>query len=143
LPPMNERERRDYSDETWLMAGPSEAELELSPIGKITLEMLKNSKPVGDGVQRMDGVSSPELVPYDTNAAVPAEQPIPPIPPPPGPSDDLFERMEQERAAKLEREQTNPPWKWDMLKPSAPDKSLRPLAPSDWDNDLDNNRPIY
>jgi hypothetical protein len=135
LPPMTAKEKDNWASAVWASAKlPSESDLEKSPIGRATLAMLRANAPVAAQKAEPAGTVAPEPV-----AAV-AEPEIPPLQPPPCVSDDLGERMEQERAAKRERERTAKPWKWDMLKPSAPDKSLRPLAPSD---DFDNNRPLY
>jgi len=142
LPAMNEKERREYLDETWRLADlPSEEDLLKSPVGLATLEMFKNSKPMGGEIQAK--AESEGDAPYPDPAA-PAEPEAPPkLEPPPGPSDDLGVRMEQERAAKRESEQlAGPVHKWVAAKPSTPDKTLRPLAPSDCNADA-NNQPIY
>lgn len=53
LPPMSADERRRYYDEMWLWSLPSD--LEKSPAGLATLELLKNSKPVPREIQKPAG----------------------------------------------------------------------------------------
>jgi hypothetical protein len=134
--PRTADERVQWATDLWLNAPTTEA-LALSPAGRQILEMVGDSKPL----PKYDVVKTDAMAVVGPEPA-PTEQPIPALQPPQGPSDDLGERMEQERAAKRERERNAPPWKWTELKPSAPDKSLRPLAPSDWNSDS-NNDPIY
>jgi hypothetical protein len=140
LPPMNEKERREYLDETWRLASlPSEAEMELSPVGRATLEMLKNSNPMSGEIQaKPEGAATP-VVPGP--AAPPVEPAIPPREPPPGPSDDLGVRIEQERAAKRESEQlAGPVHKWVKAEPTKGTGDRMPV--SDWNSDA-SNQPLY
>jgi len=126
-------EQIQWQTDIWLNA-PSVAQLALSPAGRQILEMVGNSKPLAkDDIVNRDAILAPE-------PAAPAEPAIPPLQPPPGPSDDLAVRLQQDHDAKVERERNAPPRKWDMLKPSAPDKSLKPLPP---DESFDDNSPIY
>jgi hypothetical protein len=136
-----DKEPVPWEDSSWNPANmPTLAEMALSPAGRRTLELLGPTPKDSKTKSAEPEVTVAPVVPEPT--APSAEPAIPPLEPPPGPSDDLGVRLEQERAEKREREKTNPPWKWDMLKPSAPDKSLRPLAPSDWNSDA-SNAPIY
>ena len=137
LPPMTTKEKENWASDVWAAAKlPSEADLEKSPIGRQTLAMFRANPPM---------TVAKKAEPANVTPVAPVAAPEPTIPklePPPGPSDDLGERMAQERAAKVERERNAKPWKWTELKPSKPDKSLKPLAPSDWNSDS-NNSPIY
>jgi hypothetical protein len=126
-----------WTTECWLTTRlPCDEDLAKSPIGRATLAMLQANQPMS-----VEKKTEPEVIVAPVMPEPkPADLAIPPLQPPPGPSDDLGVRMEQERVEKREREKTNPPWKWTELKPSTPDKSLKPV--SDWNSDA-NNDPIY
>jgi hypothetical protein len=82
LPPMNERERREYYDETWKLAGlPSEEDLLKSPIGKATLEMLKNSSLPKEVQTKAEGNAPVAPDPAAGGSESPAEPEVDPVNP--------------------------------------------------------------
>jgi hypothetical protein len=126
LPPMNEKERREYYDETWRLAGlPSEEDMLKSPVGLATLEMLKNSS-LPKEIQKAEpeGNVAPEPA-AGAEQTSPAVEPVNPhlaalnwppkaSPPPKAPEDDGQRHL------------------WQAAQPSKPDTSQRPI--SDWDS---------
>jgi hypothetical protein len=126
-------EQIQWMTDVWQAAKlPCDEDLAKSPIGKATLEMLKNSKPMGGEIQATpEGTVAPEPVP-----AIPAEPEV----------DDTNDYLKKLNWPPKPTTKPDPiddtPHKWQAAKPSPPDKSLRPLAPSDWNSDSSNN-PIY
>jgi len=122
-----------WQTDIWLKA-PSAEELALSPAGRKILEMVADSKPVGDGVTLTDSISAPASPATESqvvaNAAMPAIEDD-------GVNDYLrkldWPPQPQKPTPKVEEDET--PHKWQAAHPSKPDKSLKPLAPSDWDSD--------
>lgn len=139
---MNERERREYYDEVWKLAGlPSEEDLLQSPAGVATLELLKNSKPVGDDNGIPDSISpEPPATEAQVANASPPEPAVEPVNPylqkiswPPKGS--LLNQPPKDSAD----EQRNSIWpRYTAGRPSALDTSLKPLAAEDFDA----NKPI-
>jgi hypothetical protein len=142
LPPMNERERREYYDETWKLAAmPSDEDLLQSPIGRETLAMLRANAPM----------SAQQPEPAATVAQV---DPEPAASEPEAPAAPATEPVNEHLAAlawppksqhtpqpKPEESPRDSIWpRFVAGRPSTPDKSLRPI--SDWNADS-NNDPIY
>jgi hypothetical protein len=136
---ITDKEPISWADSSWNPVNmPTLEEIKLSPTGRATLELLRANAPMS--AQQPEPAAT--VAQAEPQPAPPAEPEAPPkLEPPPGPSDDLGVRLEQERAAKRESEQlAGPVHKWVAAKPSAPDKSLRPLPP---DESFSNNDPIY
>jgi hypothetical protein len=141
LPPMNEKERRAYLDETWILASlPSEEDLLKSPIGKATLELLKNSQPLPGAPQVSDKPVEATDAPV-TNASSPAIEPDDGVNPhlrqlhwPPKPTAQPPKPVNDEPP----RDNLRP--RYVAGRPSTPDTSQRPLPP---DESFSNNDPLY
>jgi hypothetical protein len=131
------QERRDS---IWKVGFPSEEIMKLSPAGRLTLELL--------GSQSKEIQAKPEgnvapVVPGPEPEPAPAAEAVPPEIPDDGINRHLKQLNWPPKSTPQPKatEDDGQPHKWVAGTPSPPDKSLRPI--SDWDNDLDNNRPIY
>jgi hypothetical protein len=139
LPAMNEKERREYLDETWKLASlPSEQDL--LPIGRETLAMLRANQPVtvekkaesvivGNPTHSSQAEGT-ESVGNPTVSAEPVNEYMSKLDWPP----------KSQQPSPKAPEDDDTPHKWQAAKPSAADKGLRPLPP---DETFDNNSPIY
>ena len=138
LPPMNEKERREYLDETWRLADlPSEEDMLQSPIGRQTLAMLRANQPVGVEKKVESGVN---VSPVDSEPITPVEaiSATPEQPPDDGVNDYLKKLSWPPKATPTKPVDDGAKRMWVAGTPSKPDKSLRPLPP-----DLGENEPIY
>jgi len=130
LPPMNEKERQEYLDETWRLANTTSLEdMKLSPTGLATLELFAACKPVGDEVTSQMSPNSPA-----TDAEVQAES-APPEPVVEPVNEHLARlnwppRSTQSPAKPVEDDGVE--HKWQAARPSAPDTTLKPLAAEDF-----------
>lgn len=141
LPPMNEKERREYLDETWRLADlPSEEDLLQSPIGRMTLQILDNSKPMSGEIPA-EAMAALERLRSKPGPAAPAE-PEAPLSIPDDGVNDYMKKLDwppkSTPTPKLEPDEE--PHKWVAGTPSTPSKDQTPV--SDWNSDASNN-PIY
>jgi hypothetical protein len=132
-----------WTTEAWLTGRlPSEPDMEKSPIGRATLEMLKNSKPMGGEIPA-EAMAALESLRSKLEPTVAAPIPLAPGEPAETPNEfaSQLANWPPKGSQPKAMEQDEQPRKWVAGTPSTPDKSMRPLAPSDWDSD--SNSPIY
>jgi hypothetical protein len=136
LPEMTVNERAEYMNETWRLANTlSGADMEKSPAGRATLELIKNSKPMGEEVQaKAEGTIAPEPEP-------PAgEQPAPPEPAVESTNEYMAKLNWPPRPTPKAKDPIDDtPHKWQAGIPSKPDTSQKPIS----DDDFANNAPLY
>lgn len=131
-------EQIQHNSDIWLKA-PTTAQLALSPAGRQILEMVADSKPVAEGVQPMDSLSTSEPLATKEPDASPTEPRDPTEP-----NDIMAKQLSnwpprsQQEPPKVV-EQDEPKRMWVAAKPSPPDTGPRPIA----DSDFDNNKPLY
>jgi hypothetical protein len=134
-----------YKSAVWKFELPCEADLEKSECGRATLELFTSNPPMAaEVVAKPAGtVTRVEPVPA-AQVAIPQQEPTQPAP---EATNEYLAKLNwpplaSQPPAKDPVDDKTVSHKWTKAEISKPDKSLRPLAPSDWNSDASKS-PIY
>jgi hypothetical protein len=137
LPEMTVNERGEYMTETWRLANTlTEEDMEKSPAGRATLELIRNSKSMSGEIKERMKDAAPESPATDAQAT---QEPTPETSAE-TPNEYMSRLAWPPRSTKIDTPpEDEVPRKWQAAQPSKPDTSQRPI--SDWDSDA--REPLY